>query len=215
MRTGNRGFTLIEVLVVIAIIAVLVGLMTPAVQKVRETASRSNCTNNMRQTALAMLQFENARRALPRAVSSAGGGFGTWQVLILPYIEQEAMFHKYQNFEGKTFLPQYAEPPNDIVTTSRFAVLTCPTDTPNAPHKNVTCHNYAVNLGNTGLDWPTRDNYQVPEFNGVRFLGAPFTQRRGIKLAEITDGLSTTLLLSEVRQGQGTDLRGYSWCGLA
>jgi hypothetical protein len=108
-------------------------------------------------------------------------------------------------------------PANDTVTTQRLSVFTCPSDTSNAPLENVTSHNYGCNYGNT-------DIYADPSLNGVKFGGAPFgdigadpthpsSGTRSVGLAQITDGTSRTMLAAELVQGQGPDLRGFTWYG--
>ena len=83
------GFTLIELLVVIAIIGTLVALLLPAVQKVRESANKASCQNNLRQLGVALMNFQTDHRAFPPGVTrlTNGGSYG-WIAQILPYIEQ-------------------------------------------------------------------------------------------------------------------------------
>jgi prepilin-type N-terminal cleavage/methylation domain-containing protein/prepilin-type processing-associated H-X9-DG protein len=98
----RRAFTLIELLVVIAIIGILIALLLPAVQKVREAASRTQCTNNLKQLALAVLNFENLNQVFPRgnfpgspatANCFSTGDCGTsWMFMCLPFMEQENLF---------------------------------------------------------------------------------------------------------------------------
>jgi prepilin-type N-terminal cleavage/methylation domain-containing protein len=207
------GFTLIELLVVIAIIAILIGLLLPAVQKVREAAARSQCMNNLKQIGLGMHNYHDAYKALPPGDSHTGS-YGTWQVAVLPFIEQDNLFKLYVNFgnaagTGVTFL---AEPNLSQVTSKTLAVLRCPSD-PNAWRTTAfgtSKHNYAVNFGNT-----TRTGTDV---GGVTFGGAPFTyNNRTFRLTDISDGTSNTLLAAEVLQGVSTadrnDVRGATWYG--
>jgi prepilin-type N-terminal cleavage/methylation domain-containing protein/prepilin-type processing-associated H-X9-DG protein len=246
-RQRPNGFTLIELLVVIAIIAVLIGLLLPAIQKVREAANRATCQNNLKQIALANMNYESSYGTFLPGVGKNGCCWGTWTIPILPFIEQDALCKIYVNFGGLDYSgPRYEQPPNNKVTTTRIKTYTCPSDTPQvAPgYDYQTKHNYVLNAGNTTF-------FQVPLPLGCKvgdpgctpFLGAPFNwyansdlssdstvpwnsspsaggpdkdkgkMGRPVKIGEIADGTSNTMMASETIQGRGDDLRGFTWWG--
>lgn len=116
MSRWKRGFTLVELLVVIAIIGILVGLLLPAVQQAREAARRMQCSNNVKQLALANHLHHDSYNKFPYGILRNDGSFphpdtgkpGTpppqnrrypWQFAVLPYIEQTALYNWYDQFD--------------------------------------------------------------------------------------------------------------------
>ncbi|MEL7498370.1 MAG: DUF1559 domain-containing protein [Planctomycetota bacterium] len=111
MKSTRKGFTLVELLVVIAIIGILIGMLLPAVQQVREAARRTQCLNNLRQIALAALNFESAHMAFPTAGGCSDAyhdpnqqnrplyGFQNagWMYQVLPFMEQNNLYEQRAN----------------------------------------------------------------------------------------------------------------------
>src|SRR5438270_9052427 len=128
----RSGFTLVELLVVIAIIGVLVALLLPAVQAAREAARRSQCTNNVKQIVLGCHNFHDSYGTVPNIVSytptgggGTGGGFGTgWGMLpfLLPYVEQKALFDTI-NFNAQVSCKSQFQVHNAVIPA-----FSCPSD---------------------------------------------------------------------------------------
>ncbi len=94
---SKPGFTLVELLVVIAIIGILIGLLLPAVQAAREAARRMQCTNQIKQIALALHNYHDAHNALPTNAPFSSFGWDNYAPLsvtisLLPFIEESARY---------------------------------------------------------------------------------------------------------------------------
>jgi prepilin-type N-terminal cleavage/methylation domain-containing protein/prepilin-type processing-associated H-X9-DG protein len=193
MRRG--GFTLIELLVVISLIGVLIAVLLPAVQKVRETAFRIKCTNNLKQIAEAIHHYENAYGIVVPA-HQPGRYNGGWMVQILPYMEQEQLYHDMQAIPGG---PPPVNPVGGAFTAPYKATLIpsylCPSDPRQGPELIYTgplygghyaTHSYPAIVGysyNSGLHGRDKEGMMTP-YHTVTF-------------AQVTDGLSNTLLVGE------------------
>src|SRR5262249_55802367 len=127
-RRTRRAYTLIELLVVIVIIGILIALLLPAVQKVREAANRMACTNNLKNCGLALHNFERANGRFPPgavigpylpAGVTAKASHGCWPFL-LPYLEQQALYQQYNwNLNSNNSA-------NQPVVKTQLKILQCP-----------------------------------------------------------------------------------------
>ena len=179
----ESGFTLVELLVVITIIAILIALLLPAVQAAREAARKMQCSNNLKQASLAMLQHEQVYKFLP----SGGWGLfwigdpdrgagreqpGGWLYAILPYIEQMDLYERGADGDPNTWTPTQLAA-GSIVIQTPLAGMNCPSRRPSATYPTayfsggaVTFHgansvtavargDYAANLGDDiAIFWP-------------------------------------------------------------
>lgn len=206
-RPQTAGFTLVELLVVIAIIGTLVGLLLPAVQAARESARRSQCSNNIKQIALGMHTFHDAKKGLPQACVSTGSFGGTmsgnmgwgWTVFVLPYMEYVDVYDaiKVQNGypEWGTASPTVAaQPISTLICPSCQVAMGAPAAKIQAAMGWGSIRSSKTNyLGNGG---PKRTYNGTVADRRSASLGA-IRKEAGVSFKEVTDGLSKTILIGE------------------
>jgi prepilin-type N-terminal cleavage/methylation domain-containing protein/prepilin-type processing-associated H-X9-DG protein len=227
-KSQQKGFTLIELLVVIAIIGVLIGLLLPAVQKVREAAARLQCTNNLKQIGLAMMNYESTYRMFPagyldnmttnRPNSAATSnpdpitGWG-WGALILPYLEQESLY-KSININSIAMNNTSAAAIAFRKTVIKGFLCTSDDSSLNTFTISGTGGNFELAKSSyAGIN----GQGELADFDSALGLGM-FLRGRGVSIAEVTDGLSNTLFVGErssksAKQAVGTLPGVCTWVG--
>jgi len=128
-QTNRAGFTLVELLAVIAIIGLLIGLLLPAIQSAREAARRTQCTNNLKQFGLAFLNFESQNKAFPAGLSAELQGPLTTvkkghmhgvMIDLLPFLEEGGIDAQYDHRE------MFYSPVNAAAITQPLSIALCP-----------------------------------------------------------------------------------------
>ena len=223
MNSSSRprsAFTLVELLVVIAIIGILVALLLPAVQSAREAARRMQCTNNLKQLALAVHNYQTAFNSFPISISPwAEGNSPTpqkngkgWIVSILPQVEQQALFDQFApGFVGDMFSGQgIANPVCKPAMRAKLSFLNCPSE-PSARKTSttqyqwtgteVTLTNYKGVIGDTRMGGSSSVHQGTePDCHNTTGCNGTFYRNNyqdGISIDSFKDGTSNTLLIGE------------------
>jgi prepilin-type N-terminal cleavage/methylation domain-containing protein/prepilin-type processing-associated H-X9-DG protein len=187
----QRGFTLVELLVVISIIATLIGLLLPAVQSAREAGRRNTCANNISQLGKATQAYESQRQALPgwrnrHPNSAVTTAFPSWPVMLLPNLERSDLYRTWEQATGA--VPR----PTSQPSVSLFECPTSPPDNQGGPNLA-----YAGNAGSTGRNGTNQikgDGVMLDSVgNGSVYNGS----RINLDVISSGDGTSNTLVFVE------------------
>lgn len=222
---NNSGFTLVELLVVLAIIGVLTALLLPAVQAARESARRAECQNNLKQLSIGLSSFESAHQKFPAGQrwsqprSEPGSYAIAWSATLLPQIEQEAIADLID------FDFPLTDPRNLPATSQIIDLYLCPSTSNFESHRSEA--GFLINLGGVpgegmacldylGISGPDKDSKHptTKEVYGrqrgilIGTKGFPNSDQRTdpppIRAKHVTDGLSHTTWLTECA-GRGAD----------
>jgi prepilin-type N-terminal cleavage/methylation domain-containing protein len=196
VRTCRRALSLVEVLVVLALLGVLAGLLVPAEQKVRDAAARAGCQNNLRQIGLALHGYHDDQGAFPPALDTASMPYLSWMGRLLPYADRGPLWQQAQDAcrsdpwpwdapprPADQVLPLFgcpADPRVGTVATGLQVLRARPPGPPAWVRVNVALTSY---LGVAGTDLASRDGL--------------LTANARSRLADVTDGASQTLLVGE------------------
>ncbi len=187
-RRPRAGFTLVEILVVIAIIGVLVSLLMPAVQHAREAARRSQCSNNLKQIGLAIHMYHDTYRKFPMATHWRGKYYSAFTA-VLPFLEQSPIYQSYDARESAF------HPLNAAAVAIPISTYTCPSMVLPRPVPQKSCGesaapaSYAVCVGSMSCWGPIHNGAIVGHDKG------------SFGFDDVLDGTAQTLMVGELDYG--------------
>lgn len=221
----SAGFTLVELLVVVAIISLLITLLLPAVQSSREAVRRAQCSNNMKQLGLACASYESQNGCFPPSSYFPAGvepaysrtHLRNWIISILPFLEQQSLYDSFN----------LAAPINDssnrVPRGTEIATMKCPADvghnvrftsTTAAEGDNWARGNYAANAS-MGFNQTSGDPWSAGgttmPLSHSRYHRGVMGSNLAMGVPEVYDGTSNTILLGEIRIGLVAQDRRGTW----
>lgn len=202
-RRTPSGFTLVELLAVLAIIGTLIGLLLPAVQRARESGRVMQCSNNLKQMGVALANYEQAKKRFPPGNDQIGNRLHAWSSFILPFLEQSAVSDRVD------YTKPWDDPAGNLSKVDvTIPTYVCPSGLKQFPGKQ----DYGGILGayikpdGTAISpLTTRD-----EHGGILYA-TDAEYKLSATAASVSDGLSKTLLVAEAvdRETAGTDTHTF------
>ncbi|MGL6195258.1 MAG: DUF1559 domain-containing protein [Thermoguttaceae bacterium] len=227
-RAGFKAFTLVELLVVIAIIGILIALLLPAVQAAREAARRMQCTNNLRQLAIAAHTFHDATNRLPygHLTRHQDNGWNnshtlSYTTFLLPYFEQTALYDNIKSYCGGSLNDPFTSTTQTFqwwsgdlgnlaqVPLSTMMCPSCPMDKLNPRRSDNAKSNYYGIIGKEVAS--NLENNTGPQGFNKKFSGIYYQNSR-TTMASMSDGTSNTVMFTEV-DGKQRPRPASCWVG--